>query len=377
MQRNLIVRPGGPRILPPFPPPATAFPLPVGMWNHGDPVEEIGHGVQNLTTPPIFKAWGPLNIGTDAKITAAVNAAMAIAGGILILNVADSRGFWSATPTGPGYVFSRTLYEQRVRRFDANAALAAAIPGGRIYFLLVDEPNHTDYDQTLSPEDVNWMGQLHKLIWPGCHTAVRAGARLMTSLPSSNWPNKAGVSSPPPGGWTKVDWGWSQFESHHPPSTGETFRQFFDREKTQLASVNLGMIPGLNWWSGGNWFSHDGVDECWQTDPPDAFSGLIKGTFSGSVAPGTRIACGHSSVGTTETRFMASPLYTRKWFDSVCNDPDAPFVSLWTFPYDVNWSQYNWVNPLYMRSDVAAELVGGIHKCNARPAKNTPRQPKP
>jgi hypothetical protein len=133
-----------------------------------------------------------------------------------------------------------------------------------------------------------------------------------------------------PSFWTGVDYGWAQFEGPHVPSNGETPADFYAREKAQLESANLGMVPGHNFLNGGFYTNLvPGAPACWDYDNNGSSSGLVKGPSGvGTLPPAAKIVCGNRP--TDETRFLSSPALLRAMVDATWNDPDAPFFAMWT-----------------------------------------------
>lgn len=353
---------------------ATAVPsgshvLKVGMFNQ----QGLGQGPGRNLGGNIFRfaLMAPGDVNTNAKL----NTQIALADQydiLLTFNPSLSRGVWA-----PGGIFSRALYENQVRLYQGNAILTDAVNRGRVWMYLVDEPQLAFFNGSISPADVNWMGLLHKSIWPGCYTHVRAGAVMMSGT-SSQWDDSNGVAflRPPVGGWTGVDYAWSAWAGQHIPSAGETFTQFFAREKTQLDQVGLGSIPSVNWWSGGIYNDTDGVPACWDygnvggVNPP---TGYVVGTQNIVNPQGTQIPCGTRPAA--ETRFIQSPALLRRWADVVSQDPDAPFTAAWTFPYD-QWTDLSDFGFYYDRPDFTAAWDYVIQKCAQRPAHNALRPVK-
>jgi hypothetical protein len=254
----------------------------------------------------------------------------------LILNLAGSRAFWTNAGTNANgsscRQYDATKYRTQINRFTfpqishaAADSLTAAIASRRAVIYLVDEPFLAEFCTDvpkLDPTAVNAMGGTVKSIWPGAITLVRASAVFMTG----GW---AGSPAPSTGFWTKVDYAWSQFVGQHIPSAGETPRQFFDRERSQLNTWHLGMVPGHSFLNGGIYNDLavvPVVPACWDYDM-NGSSGYVTGTSPANLPQGAKITCGNRPA--EETRFLSSPALLKAVIDGIWDDTYAPFFMLW------------------------------------------------
>jgi hypothetical protein len=144
-----------------------------------------------------------------------------------------------------------------------------------------------------------------------------------------------------------------------------------------LASLNMGMVPGLNWWAGGighrGETSLDGVTACWDINDNNSSSGYIVGIDQ--PAPyneGDHYNCGSLPTGITRT--VASPDWIRRWADVVFSDADAPFVGMWRDPDDSQ--TIPGAEMLGARSDYISALDYVLTKTAARTTWNGYRTPK-
>jgi hypothetical protein len=237
-----------------------------------------------------------------------------------------------------------------------------------VVLYVVDEANHSDFNNTLSPSEVNDMGRLHKQIWPGGLTFVRMSGTTL----SQGWAGETNITAST---YNAIDYGWAQRSGQHT----QTLAQFYSQEKGLLASLNMGMVPGLNWWAGGlkKGHDHEGATACWDTHNNGTSNGYIVGlgTNTSQFPKGTKVDCG-ATVDGNITRYVASPEWIKRWADFVTTDPDAPFVALWTYPYDT-FTDRDWTMPLETRSDYVAAMDYAITKAGTRSSWNGWRPAKP
>jgi hypothetical protein len=287
---------------------------------------------------------------------------------VLLVAPSRGRGGWA-----PGGQFSWAAYEAKVREFQNDTMFRRAVNQRRVLLYVVDEPNHTTFGGTISPTDVNQMGLLHKEIWPGAITFVRmAGGPLR-----DGWDDENGVNQPPPaGGYTGLDYGWLQYSAQR---TDSTFTQVYTAERAILAGLNMGMVPGLNWWAGGighhgetTW---DGVTACWQIDYPSSRLGYIVGIDQPAPHPpseGDRYDCGQLPAAVTRT--VVSPAWFRRWADVVFSDTEAPFAPVWRSADDSQ--TIPGAEALSARGDFVSALDYVITKTGSRTTWNGYRTPK-
>lgn len=327
--------------------PCAMFNLPSSQWDKG-PGGDTG-------TP---KWGGTVYVPSLSSVVADIATANTN-NTILVTNFAGSRQTWT-DDVGGKRIYNATKYETNVRKWtvaggatsEQATAVTNALASRRMIAYTVDEPFHSTFNGSLPKETQNYLGLLHKSIWPGCITVQRSDGGSMTPAPAS--------------GWTGIDYGWAQFEANHFPSAGKTFSQFYSEQKAALLALNCGMIPGLNFNDGGHYTNSEGVNACWDYLNNASSNGLIKGTFSGDMQaypPGTGITCGARPA--SETRFYSSPDWVKRCADIVFNDLDAPLFAMWTYPY-ATWSQQATWSPLFLRADVVAALDYMLNKFATR-----------
>lgn len=348
---------------PPPPPPGNTR-LPMGFWNYSD-LMGTGPGGAGDTTPPLVTHV------TDTSVDPSdVEHYIDVADQYdILLCYAPSRNRGQYIVNGS---FSRSAYEGRVRQFQNIAAFADAVARQRVILLLGDEFNHPQFNGTCSPTDVNWMGNLHKSIWPDSLISVRMSAVTLRD----GWDSFPGTTAD---FWTGVDYSWSQ-RSHQ--QNNQTLSFYFDNQKQVAASLDMGMIPGLNWWNGGIGVTpiqtaNSGVNTCWDMRNDGSSNGILTG--ENASAPFVRYApmeCGASRTGLVST--IASPAWIRKWADIVSADPDAPFASVWTYPQPgAPPGGEGEAEALAARSDYVAAWNYALGKMNARTQWNGFRTAKP
>jgi len=346
---------------PPPPPPGNTR-LPVGFWNYSD---LMGNGPGGDTGAPIFTHV------TDTSIDPSdMDAFIATADALdILLCYAPSRNRGQYIVNG---VFSRSAYESRVRQFQNIASFADAVARQRILLSLGDEFNHPQFNGTCDPDDVNWMGNLHKSIWPGALTFVRMSPVTLRD----GW---NGFGTTTSAFWTGLDYAWSQ-RSHQ--QNNQTLSDYFTNQKSVADSLNLGLVPGLNLWNGGIGVtpiqsSNSGVQTCWDAKNDGVSNGILCGENASS--PYTRYAyqdCGASRTGLVST--ISSPAWIRKWADTVSALSWAPFASIWTYPMPgAPPGGEGEAEALIVRSDFVAAMDYMINKCNARTSWDGYRTAKP
>jgi hypothetical protein len=287
----------------------------------------------------------------------------------VVVAIAPSRsgGGWA-----PGGNFDMALYRAKVEEFADDTMFRRAVNQRRVVMYVVDEPQHQKYNGTISPAEVNQMGQIHKEIWPGALTFVR----MTGSTLAAGWDDANGNHQPPPaGGYTYLDYGWVQYSAQH--TTSATIAEVYASEKAKLASLNMGMVPGINWWAGGTGHrgetSLDGVNSCWRIDYPSTRLGYIVGIDQAApYSEGAKYDCGALPTGVTRT--VASPDWIKHWADVVSADADAPFVAIWRHPLDS--STIPGAEVLGKRSDFVSALDYAITKTASRSTWTGYRTPK-
>ncbi len=254
----------------------------------------------------------------------------------LILNLAGSRNSWCDPGPNNTLIYNPTLYEAQVRRFTvagglsapAFTALSNAFASRRAIGYTVDEPQIAVFGGSITRPDRNQMGLLYKSIWPGIITAERS--------------NASGMTPPPTGGWTGLDYGWSVYNRGAAGGTpgNVSARSFWQTQKAALKNLDLGMVPASNW-------PDQGDGRLWDY--------LNNGTSSGRIA------------GNNAGKWVQSPAEIREMADAIFDDPDVMNLNDWTYdigPFAANLVQY------LTRSDFVAARQYAINKCNSRTAWN-------
>jgi hypothetical protein len=327
--------------------------LKVGLFNT-TATSDLGKGPGDDTSGPRYG----VSLGIPSTNQATLNAMIAKADSLdilLVLNLAGSRSNWTdpiGTYTEGGVTktcakYNAAEYETQVRRYDDNATLTDAIARRRVVIYVVDEPYISAFCHSIPPSKTNQMGLLTKSIWPGAITLIRAPGSLMTA----GWDGEGPLGET---FWSGFDYGWSQY-----PGRNETPAQFFPREKSQLASVRLGMVPGHNLWNAGG-------TGCWDYQNTGSSSGRIHGTASGT--PARKDTC--ATAIPPSTRFVSSPAVLQASLDQVYNDPDAPFFAAWTHIYSSFTPEHDAFQAIELRSDYVAALDYWITKAASRTSWN-------
>jgi hypothetical protein len=313
--------------------------LRVGLMNTTG-TGDLGKGPGDDTNGPMYK----VALGIPSTNMTTLNAMIATADSLdilLVLNLAGSRGTWTdpiGTYTEGGVTktcakYNATEYRNQVERYKDNAVLRDAISRRRVVIYVVDEPFINQFCHSVPPSVTNQMGLLTKSIWPGAITFVRGPGSQMA--PGWDGEGPFGMTF-----WSGIDYGWSQY-----PGNSETPAQFYQREKSQLASVNLGMVPGHNLLNAGG-------STCWDYQHTGSSSGRIHGTAS--ATPARYDAC--STPPPASTKFVSSPNVLKASIDAAFNDPDAPFFAGWTHIYSTFTPQHDAFEAIELRSDYVAAL---------------------
>lgn len=350
-------------------PPAPTPTSPLLCGPSGLTLSDLGNGPGGTTAKPIWKATF---LTPDPSTVVALRSAFLTFGMRAALNLAGSRNTWCDT-VGTCLNFNASKYEARVRRWTvaggATAAQAAAITAclaDRTAFgHLVDEPNISDFCGSISPDDMNNMGLLYKSIWPGCLTCARIGPSVAVNF---------GI---PAGGYTGIDYLIAQYAAGF---AGTPFKVYFDNEKTIGLSLNVGVIPALNFIDGGIGGLPnapavvDTVTACFDYLNTGSSSGVIKGSFTGTDPNGTPYACGTLPSKTIAgTKFLCNPNFIKRYADVISADFDAPMAFGYS-PFSTPgaaayFTQWNWNQFL-----VALRYM--LNKCNGRTTFNGLRTAK-
>jgi hypothetical protein len=261
---------------------------------------------------------------------------------LLVLNFARSRNNWlEQTASGP--VYRHSLYEDEINAWANHAGIALAIKERRVVAYAHDEPNHPDFNDTLSPFLFNEGNRAHKDIWSDVITTNRVNGQVLA----------AGWGGFDPVEYDGCDYGWIQFAPQHTPAG--TPAQIYATHKAALNDLNLGFIPGLNWANGGHTSSvnNAGVDHCWDYNNDGISRGILIGTRDSVFADGQKVPCGDSRI-TGSTIATCNPGWLRAMLDAVYNDTEAPFFLMWQHPGDTTVNHPNHVAAMLHPQMIAA-----------------------
>lgn len=276
------------------------------------------------------------------------------AGGFIWFNFAGPRKQWL-----PGGVYDPSIYQAKVQQYASIPEVAQGVNDGYIGAYLGDEFNlFSTYNGSVSPRDMNDMGLFVKSLWPGILTAVRISAITF----QEGWSNTDGVTVNQiiaSGGYTGVDYAVSQY-ARSAFLKGLTIANWYAQEKSIGDSLNLGILPTLNWLGSGEFLD---TPMCWDYANNGTSSGVITGV-NGSNPEGTTFNCGDPAID-NEKFFVASPAQVEKFFQVVTADPAFMAAGFWTHPDD-SFSWYNALSPLYTRSDFVGKFTAAVQNGNNR-----------
>lgn len=318
--------------------------LPVGVFSY----TAVGNGPGNNAADPRWKClvYAPTPAGISADIDAAD-----LHGVTLVLVMAGNKPQYRDANGN----YSAALYLKQLQRFvtpnvtaDLATKIADAITNKRIVVYAVDEPNRA-VDGIITPTQVNDIGGMIKATWPGA-TVI---ARVSPSLLASGWDSL----SRPAGGYTNIDYAWSQYNNNH-GKDGVNPTTLWAEERAAIANANLnmGLCVSLNLWAGGIAVDTATVAACWDYDGPGgaATSGYIKGDREGAAQTNT-VTCGN--LGTPIPSLVASPAWIERFVALAIADGGFPFVQLWNHATGTTSSEFN---TLYLRSDFVASFDAAL-----------------
>lgn len=282
-----------------------------------------------------------------------------------------------------GYVFNKVFdwasYETQVRRFQSIPELRAALQTRRAVFEFFDEPYLTTKfgdPSTVPPSVLNDLGLLHKSIWPGAVTIARMSSKWF----KNGWPNINGESGGPPAqytsrvtgqktsGWSGIDYGVSQYDPAD-QNNGTDLATFYANELTTNQSVNVGVVPGVNYIDGGNRVLMSGVQPCWDISDSGTSSGVIVGTVNNTLANGTFLNCGDSRIAQLHSVY-ASPAWREAALNAVFANPallaQAPFFTGYNFALGVPAVSVAPYTDLQVRQDIIDSMRRMIAKGKTR-----------
>jgi hypothetical protein len=320
----------------------TGTALHVGLWWGAISKTDLGTGPGGDADPPrytMFQGVADNNPGAshiDSLIAKANQHNIT-----LVLRLSGAPAAYT-TQSGNCLNYDAAKYRAQLDRFTSSDALRTALASRRAVVLVIDEPWIAFYCQTIKPNDVNEMGNAIKTRWPGAITIVRGPAGSMTR----GW--DGGTST-----WTKIDYGWSQYNHVAAVNENTTPAEFFQDQKDSLAAVGLGMIPGINLWNGGD-------KSCWTQ--PNGSSGRIYGSEEPSSIRGTFQSCASNPSPPNATRWVVSPALLRSAIDAAVADLDAPFFAGWTHVHPGTTASWGVMETLETRGDFVAALDYGITK---------------
>jgi hypothetical protein len=301
-----------------------------GMFNlNSDAL--FGTGPGGDTGAPIWKS--SVYIPTVGNVIAEI-AALRAAGMTVFANLADSRNQWTDLNASGQRIFNMTKYETQMRRWTVAGgasqavadAVALAIADKVFLVYTIDEPNIPLFGGSIPKSVQNDLGLLAKTIWPGAITCMRSSF--------------ANMNPPPTGGWTGIDYGWSQAEGPlHVPSNGKTIAQFFASEQAGFATIDVGFIPGFNWQDGGD--------------------GRLWNCTNANPAASCRI----TGLAGTSSRWLASPDELKAAADAAYQ-LNAPAFVFWTYVYSQFQPQQPWLT-YQQRADYIAAFDYAINKFNS------------
>jgi Concanavalin A-like lectin/glucanases superfamily len=308
--------------------------------NTGLPAGLLGLGKNDIGTLP--SAGSPFKGGHVTPTTGAqdtnIDSVLARAnqhGMTLVLRLSGGPGLYT-DQVGNCDMYNAQKFQANLDRFVGNQALSAALASRRAIVMAIDEPWIASYCQSISPAEVNQMGAFIKNRWPGAIVTVRGPAQFMVG----GWDGQPAVN------WTKIDYGWAQYNHVAAVPENQTPAQFYAGQKDSLADVNLGMIPGINVWNGGN-------KTCWTQ--PGGSSGRIYGSQEEPSIRGDFVSCSSLPNPANSINWVASPQLLRSAIDAAVLDPDAPIFLGWTHVSDddtgVSWFV---MHDLERRSDFKA-----------------------
>jgi hypothetical protein len=259
---------------------------------------------------------------------------------ILVLRLSGGPAAYT-TKSGDCFNYDAAKYRAQLDRFTSSDALREALASRRAVVLLVDEPWIDLYCEpsSITPNDVNEMGNAVKTRWPGAITTVRAPASFMIE----GWDGFPAVP------WTKIDYGWSQYNHVSAVNENQSPADFFAGQKDSLDTMaDLGMIPGINIWNGGD-------KECWDAKNNGTSHGRIYGSQAEPASiRGTFESCASNPNPPNSTNWVASPTLLQSAIDAAVADPDAPFFAGWTHVVPGTTASWGVMEPLETRGDFVA-----------------------
>jgi hypothetical protein len=301
--------------------------------------DQFGTGPNGVGVEPLYRATQitPTLSTIESLISDANTYDM-----LLVLNIAGSRTNWCdpgpPTPASPSgtLIYNKDTYQSNCLAFYNNTthfnSIKAATDSRRVILFTCDEPNLAKFNGSITKKDQNDMGLFHKSFFPNALVAQRTTYAIM--------------NPPPSGGWTGIDYGWSQF-NRNAVNSGLTPRAWYKQERDGLASIDLGQIPAFNWLDGG-----DG--RLWDYQNTGTSSGRIPGTSGAGF-------------------WLSSPDEIREKADAVFDDGQAIAFLGYTFPDASFESSFI---PYWIRADYKQARVDALNKLASRVSFGGYRTPK-
>jgi hypothetical protein len=238
---------------------------------------------------------------------------------LLVLNMAGSRDQWTNL-NGSCKIYDKNKYHARIDEYVGVPGLVEALASRRVVVYVVDEPNIDDFCGSITPTEANEMGLYTKQKFPGAITIIRSGADVLSKGFGGEGPTDAST-------WTGIDYAYGLYKGWMKSKDGKTAAQWFPEEKARLAKLDLGMVMGLN-------TLNHGEDTCWDYLANGSSKGRIRGQ---NQSANGGVPCSQGTGG--EINWLASPDFLREMIDAAVQDPDAPFLNMWTHIYPASNDQ--------------------------------------
>jgi len=279
--------------------------------------------------------------------------------------------------------FDSTAYDSQVQLIvDTMPEIASALTRQRGVAVFCDEPYHSKWLNssgvaTFTPTIVNQKARLHKTKFGStCITVARADLDKLVDGNGGSW-NNLGL---PAGGYDALDYGVMQFEGPQGQAHID-FTTALANARTDGNTINVGVIPSINLWAGGNHVTIGGVNQCWDYLNNGTSSGVVAGAVQGSPSPyskGQQIPCAtwNATAASGQKTLVCSPAWIRHIADTIYNDANIPWLIFWIYATS-GISDFSWMNIYQPRADFVAALDYLIQKCQSRPSFNGFRAVKP
>ena len=233
---------------------------------------------------------------------------------LIVLNMAGNRNLWTnerIVDNRRCLMYDVEKFRARIRAFDNVPGLRTALAERRVIVYVVDEPNIDDFCNSISPTEANAMGLYVKSRFNGAITMLRSSASVMRNGFAGQGP--LGDSF-----WTGIDYGYGLYKGFMKTKDGISAAEFYRAEKTRFANLRMGMVFGIN-------YLNHGDSLCWDYRNTGSSSGRLRGDNQGTFGG---VSCS-TDIG-NEINWVASPRFLGEVMTAALNDPDAPFVSIWS-----------------------------------------------